>query len=259
MTNPHGSYIWYELLTSDQDVSRAFYEKVVGWTIDTQGMGGMDYRMIHAPDGMIGGSMAITADMQAHGAKPVWLGYFGVDDVDATVEKLKGLGGNVLMPPWDIEGVGRLAFVTDPQGAPFYVMRGASDENSTAFSYEGVGHVCWNELITTDQPGAIAFYAAMFDIQPGDAMPMGEMGDYRFLDHAGAGIGAVMFGPPGAPPMWNYYFRVADIDAATDAIAPAGGTVLEAKMPVPGGDLVTMATDPHGARFGVVGKGEAPA
>ena len=42
-------------------------------------------------------------------------------------------GGKVLMPAWDIPDVGRIAMVTDPQGIPFYVMRGASDGTSTAF------------------------------------------------------------------------------------------------------------------------------
>ena len=31
----HGSWIWYELMTPDADGSKAFYERVVGWTIQT--------------------------------------------------------------------------------------------------------------------------------------------------------------------------------------------------------------------------------
>src|SRR3546814_6318164 len=53
-----------------------------------------------------------------------------------------------------------ISLVRDPQGNPFYVMRGASDENSTAFSRDGMGKCNWNELATTDQEGAHAFYAA---------------------------------------------------------------------------------------------------
>src|SRR3546814_15278463 len=86
------------------------------------------------------------------------------------------------MPPWRIEGVGRMALVRDPQGNPFYVMRGASDENSTAFSRDGMGKCNWNELATTDQEGAHAFYAAVFGWTFPDRMPMGEMGDYVFVE-----------------------------------------------------------------------------
>ena len=38
MTNPHGSWIWYELMTPDAAASRSFYEAVVGWTIDAESM-----------------------------------------------------------------------------------------------------------------------------------------------------------------------------------------------------------------------------
>jgi predicted enzyme related to lactoylglutathione lyase len=31
MTNKHGEFIWYELMTTDPDAARAFYEPVVGW------------------------------------------------------------------------------------------------------------------------------------------------------------------------------------------------------------------------------------
>src|SRR5690606_30053072 len=109
---------------------------------------------------------------------PVWLGYVGVADVDAAVSKLQELGGKVHRPAWDLAGVGRMAFVADPQGAVFYVMRGASDMASNAFAPMTDGHCAWNELYAAEQAEALAFYAAMFGWEKGDAMPMGELGDY---------------------------------------------------------------------------------
>src|SRR5690625_5584987 len=77
--------------------------------------------------------MQLTDEMRQHGASPVWLGYIGVDDVDLTVDRIVSAGGRVQMPPFDIPDVGRLAMVTDPHGAVFYVIRGFSnqDRNST--------------------------------------------------------------------------------------------------------------------------------
>jgi len=121
MVNPNGTPIWYELLTADPDASKAFYDHVIGWTIDaTPPMPGMDYRMINTPgDSQVGGVMRLTDDMAANGAKPTWLFYIGVHDVDATVDKLKANGGSVHLPPWEIPDVGRMAMVADPQGIPF--------------------------------------------------------------------------------------------------------------------------------------------
>lgn len=257
MTNAHGSFIWYELLTKDAKAAKAFYDDVIGWNIDAEpAPGGMDYRMIVAPEGLAGGVMALNADMVAGGAKPVWLGYFGVDDVDASVAGIVADGGQVHLPPFDIPDVGRIAMVTDPQGVPFYVMRGASaGETSTAYQRMGMGHVSWNELLAPDDTAALAFYEKHFHLTKIGAMPMGEFGEYSFIangDSNGEAIGAIMKAAPGGAPGWGFYFRVPDIHDAKAKIEAGGGTVRNGPMEVPGGELVLQATDPEGVAFGLV-------
>jgi predicted enzyme related to lactoylglutathione lyase len=255
MTNPHGSFIWYELLTSDADAAASFYQSVIGWNAESAAMEGMDYRFFRTPEGGgVGGFMAISPEMAAGGARPGWLGYIGVDDVDASVARLLEQGGAVHMPAMDLAGVGRMAMVADPQGAPFYVMRGASDEVSHSFDPQARGHCHWNELSTTDPTAATAFYSDLCGWTKGGVMPMGEMGDYQFLDHAGQTFGAVMRQPmPGGPSLWLYYFGVADIDAAHAAIGGAGGQVMHGPAEIPGGEFIVVAADPQGAMFGIVG------
>lgn len=144
--------------------------------------------------------------------------------------------------------------VADPQGIAFYVMRGASDGTSTAFKPMVDGHCSWNELVTGDQSAALAFYTNQFGWKKGDVMPMGPMGDYQFIDHRGGMIGAMMTRPEGGPPpMRNYYFRVANIDAAASTATAKGATIMHGPTEVPGGDFVFQATDPQGAMFGLVG------
>ena len=186
MTNPHGTPIWYELMTPDPAGATRFYESVVGWAVANPGLDGFDYREIADPAGSsIGGMMRLDAGMAAGGAKPGWLFYVGVDDVDATVDRVTTAGGAVLMPARDMPGVGRFALVADPQGAPFYIMRGASEGDSHAFSPgedgAAVGHCSWNELWTSDGPGALAFYRAVFGWENPHTMDMGPMGGYHFL------------------------------------------------------------------------------
>ncbi|SOB80895.1 hypothetical protein SAMN06297144_1291 [Sphingomonas guangdongensis] len=253
MTNPHGTPIWYELLSADADASSDFYAKVLGWTVHDADAGGMDYRMIDTGGGdFAGGLMQLTSEMQAGGAKPAWLFYIGVDDVDAAVEQVTTLGGAVQMPAITMEGVGRMAMVTDPHGIPFYVMRGASPEASRAFDYKGVGKCSWNELATPDQAAAHAFYGAVFGWTFPDKMPMGPAGDYVFVQAADQTIGAIMPASMGPAPGWQFYFRATDIDAAAEAVRANGGTVHDGPMEVPGGDWALNASDPAGVRFGVV-------
>lgn len=258
MANAHGEFIWYELMTPDPDASKTFYDSVVGWTIGDKPSQGMDYRMIAAADGFVGGVLALNADMVAGGAVPGWMGYFGVDDVDATVAAIVAAGGHVHLPASDIPDVGRIAMVSDPQGVAIYVMRGASDEASTAYGRHAMGHVSWNELQTTDDAAALAFYDTHFDIKKVGAMEMGEMGDYSFIANSegGEAIGAVMKAMPGVRPGWGFYFRVPGIEAAKARIEQAGGTVTHGPMDVPGGEMVLNAIDPQGALFGLVAPGK---
>jgi predicted enzyme related to lactoylglutathione lyase len=254
MPNRHGEFIWYELITPDPDGAKAFYDAVMGWDVGPPSDDHMAYREIRAGSGHAGGMMQLTYDMAAHGARPTWLGYIGVDDVDQSVASIEQGGGKVLMPAFDIPNVGRIALVADPQGVPFYVMRGASEETSNAFSPTEAGHCSWNELATGDQAAALDFYTSRFGWTKGDVMPMGDMGDYQFITHHGVMLGAMMTAAPGNPSRWRFYFRGADVDAAKQAVEAGGGTVVHGPQEVPGGDRILIGTDPQGAEFAVVGK-----
>ena len=255
MTNPSGSFIWYELLTTDPVAAERFYTEVIGWTASNFDGDTSGYRIFSADTVGVAGLMALpsgAADM-----RPGWFGYIGVDDVDAAVSGIVAAGGAVHMPATDLAGIGRIAMVSDPQGVRFYVMRGASEQSSAAFDAdpEAFGRCGWNELATTDLVAATDFYTRHFGWTQGDVMNMGAMGDYRFIDHAGITIGAMMGTPPGGPPpAWTFYFRVADVGAAMQRLTSTGGAVVHGPAEVPGGIHIVIATDPQGASFAVVGK-----
>lgn len=252
MPNPDGDHIWYELLTTDPEAASDFYTYVVGWKVRGSGQPGMDYRLWSAPDGADVGGLMKTPDGAS--MPPIWLGYVGVSDVDAKAVEVTRSGGAIHMPPTDIPNVGRLAMVADPQGVIFYVMRGASEQASTAFKPTAEGHCAWNELVTSDQDAALDFYTKLFGWEKGDAIPMPGMGDYRFINHGGGMMGAVMNRPhAGQRPMWNYYFRVGDIDATAERVQARGGKITFGPMEVPGGDWAMNGIDPQGASFGLVG------
>lgn len=254
--NPHGTPVWYELSASDSDKAQGFYEKVIGWSARPAGMSDMDYRLFAAPDGKdVAGLMRPPEGMSMSG----WLVYFGVDDVDATADAVTAGGGGVHMPPTALPGVGRMAYVTDPQGNPFYLMRGEPDEPSEAFSQymDGAppppGHAVWNELTADDQEAAMGFYGPILHLRHEGGMPMGELGDYKFVHVGSTCIGATMNAQPDWPRGWQPYFLVDDIDAALDRISAAGGTILSGPDEIPGGSYSLSATDPEGSRFGLVG------
>jgi len=254
MANAHGDWIWYELLTNDADGAAAFYGPLLGWSFADSGQEGMDYRVFSHGDHAIGGLMSLPDGAPM---PPCWMGYIGVDDVDVSAAAIKAAGGAIHMEPQDIPGVGRFAFVADPQGVLFYIMKGAV-EGGESLSFAGdkprPGHCAWNELHTTDKDGAHAFYGAQFGWTKDGEMPMGAMGTYDFLRH-GSVIGAMMTKVPDDPvPHWLHYFRVANLDAAF-AQAKAGGAIITREPhEVPGGDWTFTGIDPQGAHFAIVGQ-----
>ncbi|MBC2664268.1 VOC family protein [Novosphingobium flavum] len=259
MGNPVGSFIWYELMTTDADAASSFYGAVIGWSVSPKDPAApLDYRFIGRADGgMNGGILQLSDDMAAHGARPAWVPYLYVTDVDQAVTAILDDGGKVLMPKNTIPQ-GSFAMVTDPQGVPFYVMTpapppGKPEAKSDVFSVTEPQHVRWNELASPDLEGAKAFYAFHFGFEFNNSMPMGPMGDYCFIDHHGQTLGAIMQQQPEQPPLWLPYIGVASTSAARLAIEENGGTVLRGPMEVPGGDWIVIATDPAGAVFGVVG------
>lgn len=248
-----GAFIWYELIADDVDAAAAFYGDVMGWRVADGGVPGMDYRIFHAPDGDAVGGLLARPPVMADGGR--WFGYVRVDDADAAVARVVDGGGACLMPATTIPQAGRIALLTDPHGTPFYVMDPVADD-STAFQNSTdarPGHMVWNELTAPDDDAAITFYAQQFGWRQVGAMPMGELGDYRFIHDGPTCIGAVMGPVPGTVPGWQFYTLVPDIDAALARIVAAGGQPLQGPDEIPGGSFSLVAQDPWGVRFGLVG------
>ena len=258
---PTGGFIWYELMSPDPAASKRFYDSVVGWNIAENPVApGIEYRMIGRSDGgNAGGILTLTEEMMSGGARPIWLGYLHSDRVDHAVDAIKSDGGSVMMAPWDQPGVGRLAMVTGPEGAPIYLMdplppEGQPDARSDVFSVDQPQRVRWNELASTDPERSTEFYNRHFGWRQEGEMDMGEMGKYRFVQHDGVGIGAIMRTMPGMPhSLWTYYIGVDDIDRAADAVRSGGGQVTNGPMEIPGGEYALNGIDPQGASFGLVG------
>ena len=263
MARSPGLFIWYELMTRDVAAAKAFYDAVTGWTIAAESSvpgGSMDYRMIGRSDGgFAGGFLGLSDDMQANGARPGWLGYLHVTDVDNAVAAIVAEGGVIHMPPQTMPGVGRMAMVADPQGAPIYIMTATPpaqnpDAASDVFSVDQPQHIRWNELQSSDPDASVAFYTKHFGwTQQGD-MDMGPMGKYRFIQHDGVGIGAIMGKMAELPhSVWSFYIGVDDIDCAVAAVTAGGGSLNGPINQIPGGEFSVHATDPQGLAFGLVG------
>ena len=99
MVGSHGRFVWYELMTSDVQAAKVFYASVVGWGTRDRSMLGMPYTLFTVGEASVSGLLGIPPAAGNMGARPSWIGYVGVDDVDATVDRIRHLGGAVHVPP----------------------------------------------------------------------------------------------------------------------------------------------------------------
>jgi hypothetical protein len=243
------NFVWYELCTNDLDGAKAFYTKLFGWTSTPfQGEGAQEYHIWEMAGKGVGGLMPLPEGMP----KPFWLGYVGVADADAAIDKATKAGAKVHRV-MDIPTVGKIGLVSDPQGVGYALIQGYSDRKSEAFDQAKPGHGNWHELYSPDPVAGFDYYAGQYGWTKGRTMPMGEMGDYQLFQADGVDIGGMMKAPPNVPPSWGYYFGVPDIDEAVEAINANGGTVVNGPMEVPGGAWIVQLTDPQGAYVAVVG------
>jgi predicted enzyme related to lactoylglutathione lyase len=111
MANP---FVHIELNSSDPGKARTFYQQLFNWKLDDVPMPGGTYTMIDVGEGTGGG----MTKQQVSGAPSIWLAYVQVDDIRASTDKAKALGGKVLK---DVEEIppGFFSILQDPTGAVF--------------------------------------------------------------------------------------------------------------------------------------------
>jgi predicted enzyme related to lactoylglutathione lyase len=124
LVNEPGSFTWNELLTSNIDVCKDFYPQVLGVSIrDVSVDGGMTYTLLQVGGRGVAGAKPQRAEDPGPSR---WSVYFAVDDCDAAHAKGVGLGATSVMAPEDTPA-GRMAFLTDPQGGTFAIIRNNPD------------------------------------------------------------------------------------------------------------------------------------
>ena len=244
VTTTVGKFVWHEQVTSDPKQAEGFYTQLFGWGTELFKPGEIDYAMISAGGHRHGGfSKAMEGAPPPH-----WLGHVHVDSVDETIEKAKNAGGKLAAGPFEMDEVGRVAILADPQGAYISAYQPAQEGPT------GEGVFVWDELGTTDADAAQRFYEEVFGWTTTD---MGaDYGGYKVFNRGETGIAGVMTLPDASmPPLWQPYVAVDDPDQTTAKAKELGASVLMGPMDVPKVGRLAVLRDPQGATFGII-KGE---
>jgi predicted enzyme related to lactoylglutathione lyase len=116
------TFVWHELYVPNLGQAKEFYNNALGLGSTSMDMGGGNYNMLTV-DGVPVCGMMSTTNLPMEGVPPHWAVYLNVDDVDARLEKVKANGGQVVVQPIEVPTVGRMALISDPQGAMIWLFK----------------------------------------------------------------------------------------------------------------------------------------
>jgi len=253
MVDSHGRFVWYELMTTDAEAAKSFYTAVIGWGAQDASKPGLSYILFTVGKAAVSGLMPLSEDARKMGMRPSWLGYVGVDDVDASAEKIIKLGGAVHVPPTSIPDISRVSVAVDPQMAMFALLTWLQGGHAQPAALSTPGTVGWHELLAADREKAWTFYGDLFGWQKADAdSDAGDM--YQLFSVGGETVGGICTKPATAPvPFWLYYFNIGDIDLAVKRVKAGGGRIVNGPLEVPRGRWIVQCLDPQGAIFALAG------
>jgi hypothetical protein len=119
--NDVGCLCMNELVTTDMEASRVFYDRLFGWALEVSG-GAPDGPYMVLNRGHINAAFFPAPD----GTSAHWRTCFTVASTQEAVDRVRELGGQQLLAPVDI-GHGSIAMVRDPQGVIFTMFAGETD------------------------------------------------------------------------------------------------------------------------------------
>jgi predicted enzyme related to lactoylglutathione lyase len=116
------NFVWHEVYAPDGQASIDFYTTCLDFGSQAMDMGEMGtYTMLTRGGQAVCGVLG-TRDMPGMSdVPPHWATYLAVDDVDARVAKCVEHGAKLVVPAMDIPTIGRMALISDPQGAHIWL------------------------------------------------------------------------------------------------------------------------------------------
>jgi predicted enzyme related to lactoylglutathione lyase len=257
---PSGIPCWVDTLQHDVDRALEFYRGVFGWTMTGPG------KMPGNPPGRYYVAQLHGDDVAGIGSQPsgpetpaAWTQYVAVSSCEQALEPVARTGGKVLVPPTDVPPAGRVAVISDPEGAVIGLWEARARLGAKRVNEPGAWAM--SALNTPDPQGARAFYRAVFGWQAEDIDLGGtEMTLWRVPGYVGGvaeqpvprDMVAVMMPSMDQDPSphWSINFWIDDADAAARKVGDLGGRVVVPPYDA-NGFRQAVITDPEGARFTV--------
>ena len=124
-----GEWIWSSLITSDVDASGGFYQTLFNYEVfemDDDNDGNADHVLFASENYARASANPLPANKPD--VRPHWIHFVRVEDAQAASRKAVELGGRIVVEPRPDRHGGRIAVITDPQGAHVGLMEWSNAE-----------------------------------------------------------------------------------------------------------------------------------
>ncbi len=247
-----GTFCWVELGTTDQAAAKAFYTELFGWGINDVPMGPDSFYTMLQLNGKDAAALyQLDQNQLAQGIPPHWMLYVAVESADETAKAIAAAGGTVMLEPFDVFDVGRMAVAQDPTGAVFAIWQPRSHVGAQVNNE--LNALCWHELATREAQAAADFYGQVFgwNAQVKEFGPMAYTEFYQG-DQPVGGMFTLTPEMGEVPPHWMAYFAVDDCDAKAEKATSLGANVIVPPQDVPTVGRFATIQDPQGAVFSII-------
>jgi hypothetical protein len=245
-TYAQGTPNWVELMTPDQRAAAEFYSALFGWQmVENTLADGQVYIVGNLQGDAVAGITCQLPEMAGHPA--FWNVYLAADDVDAVAARVGPAGGVVEAEPFDFFDYGRTARIQDPTGARVSLWQPGRLQTARA---NEPGAPIWNELLTPDIGRASRFYADVLGMTSQEnAVAWSSVASYQTFSVGGRPIAGAAQPLEEAPPHWNVYFNVVDVDESLAQADALGAKLIVPPYHLEGTGRMATLTDPQGALF----------
>lgn len=259
---------WIDTSQPDPAAALAFYGGLFGWEFEDMMPEGSEasYFMSRIRGGDVA---AIGSIPDGAPPAPMWNTYIWVASAEETVAKARAAGGGVAMEPFDVMGAGRMAVLTDPEGAAFCLWEAKNHKGSRVVNEHG--SLNFNGLATRNPEAARAFYGSVFGwetvaLPAGSAWTLPGYGEHLEVSSPGlreqmeamgapdgfidvvAALNPIPDDEPDTPAHWTVTFAVDDVDATVAKAAELGAEIVAGPFDAPWTRMAVIR-DPQGATF----------
>lgn len=112
-----GRFCWLDLAATDADSAKAFYRNLFGWTSHEQLANGGSFTRLRLSHHDIGSVYQLKENLLDNGMTSHWTPYVRVNHIEHAIERATQFGGRVVVDPFVVSGVARIALILDSVGA----------------------------------------------------------------------------------------------------------------------------------------------